>query len=277
MTFYKILLITIVALASYALFYGFLIEPRMVKIRKITIKLRSLPPSCRGLRIAFFSDLHAGFFYPPAHIEKVFNKLLATAPDLICIGGDFVEERTPITDEAFRRKLLEQLSRLKAPLGTYTVLGNHDTETHKNYFYVRDILEEAGIKLLQNEAVDIEGLCLIGLKESYHQTPDLDAATNCPGQKSTQGSTSRIIMMHQPDDIPDTATLSDGDLILSGHSHKGQITLFGLPLYTVQGGRKRIYGHYLLPSGAQQITSSGLGTVHIYARFSLLLKFYSLL
>jgi predicted MPP superfamily phosphohydrolase len=259
--------IVLIIVTGSALIYGFLIEPRQVKIKRYSIRLQGLPTAWQGRKIAFFSDLHAGIFYPPSHLVGVFDKLLDLEPDLICIGGDFIEERTRLKDTKFRRRLVEQLSRLRAAKGTYAVLGNHDAETKENLRYVRTLLADSKITLLSNEAVMLDGLCLIGLQESYHQRPDLAAATaDCHTQK-TMNTNARIILMHQPDDLPTPEATSNTDLILSGHSHRGQITLFGLPLYTVKGGRKRLYGHYFLPSGAQQITTSGLGTVHIYARF----------
>lgn len=250
-----------------ALIYGFLIEPRQVRIRHYSISLQGLPPAWQGRKIAFISDLHAGIFYPPAHLAGVFDKLLRLEPDLICIGGDFIEERTRLKDIEFRRRLAAQLSRLRAAADTYAVLGNHDAETEENLNYVRALLADSGITLLSNESVMLDGLCLIGLQESYHQRPDLAAATIHCGMQPTANTTARVILMHQPDDLPTPEATGTTDLILSGHAHRGQITLFGLPLYTVKGGRKRLYGHYILPGGAQQITTSGLGTVHIYARF----------
>jgi predicted MPP superfamily phosphohydrolase len=290
----------LIAFAIVCLLYGFLVEPFRLKQTDYKIKLAGLPEQWQGRKIAFFSDIHAGSFYTPSLFGNAVTKVMENRPDLILIGGDFIEERTNIKNERFRSDLSDQLARLKAPLGCFAVFGNHDAETAENISYVTELLKDAGISLLSNDAVTIDGVILAGLEESYHQKPDLQAAMQKLGieepgsddnsissvgenqagaqndsqdialeitEENNHQDLCRIIMVHQPDHLPTPEATSDTDLILSGHSHKGQITLFGLPIYTVDGGRERIYGHYDLPGGAQQITTSGLGTVHIYARF----------
>lgn len=265
----KNIFVSIIATAAgLALLYGFLIEPRRLKLIHYRIKLKDLPPFWQKKKIIFITDLHAGSFYPPSRIKKIVDKINEQQPDLILIGGDFVEEKTKIKDLAFKEEYIKVLSELKSAHGIFSVLGNHDTEAKENYAYVKSLLKEAKISLLENESINLSGFLIVGLKESYHQQPDLDAAMNKRlASLAKEEYTARIILIHQPDDLPQPDQTSASDLILSGHSHGGQITLFGLPLYTVRGGREKMRGLYTLTSKAQQITSSGLGMVHIYARF----------
>lgn len=302
---YSNLFIYIIAgIAALCILYGFLVEPRRLKLTRCELRLPGLPEKWQGRKIAFFSDIHAGTFYTPSLFAKAVTAVQEQKPDLILIGGDFVEERTNFKKESFRSHYAAELSRLSAPLGKFGIFGNHDTETSENKIYVHDLLKDAGVTLLANDAVNIDDMILIGLEESFHQKPDLQAAMqrindgdnhvrdskerdavqvsghcctlsehDMPNKHphktipDSKKNLNRIIMIHQPDDLPTPEATSERDLILSGHSHKGQITLFGQPLYTVEGGKERIYGYFRLHSGAQQITTAGLGMVHIYARF----------
>ncbi|HHU08178.1 MAG TPA: hypothetical protein GXZ59_07535, partial [Clostridiaceae bacterium] len=166
----------IVGIATALISYGFLIEPRRLKLIHYKINLTGLPEQWHGRRIVFLSDIHAGPFYPPSLFAKAVNAVQKQKPDIVLIGGDFVEERTNFKKDGFRSDYVAELSRLKAPLGSYAIYGNHDTEASENRVYVHDLLKDAGITLLANEAVNIDGIILVGLEESYHQKPNLQAA-----------------------------------------------------------------------------------------------------
>ena len=260
MWIYIIVGIALVIFCAYSLYRGFFIEPKQLRETEYAVSLEGYNAANSPKRLAFISDLHVGKHFTPAMLGKAVTRIMASSPDLILIGGDFVEEKTPLNDPDLKREYIEQLSRLKADFGVYAVLGNHDAEAAVNLDYVREILTASNISLLRNETVELGDLLLTGLDESFYGKPDISAV-------DSDKTRAQIILMHQPDPLPREKDMSPRQLVLSGHTHNGQVTLFGLAFHTVPDGREYVYGHYRLSDGAQVITSAGLGTVHIYARY----------
>lgn len=271
-----IFLLVLILVGLGILAWAFFVEPGTMTTTYYTVSHPDIPENWDGRTIAFFSDVHSGKSYDAGRLAQAIDAMLAADPDLVLFGGDLVDSETPLHDAVFAQSITDQLARLKTPLGVYAVIGNHDNRLRAELDLAKTMLANAGITLLVNQAVNLDGLWLGGLDESYFGRPDL-AATLAQGQ--TEGSSQvpepgsstvdglfRILLMHQPDYLGDDRT-SPIDLILSGHSHNGQITLFGYPLITVYQGRRYPYGQYDLGSNTRQmIVSRGLGTVGIHAR-----------
>ncbi|HEX5830030.1 MAG TPA: metallophosphoesterase [Gemmatimonadaceae bacterium] len=202
------------------------------------------------LRIGFASDFHAGSMTHPRMLEDA-RRLLATArPDILLFGGDFVvnhaEELEP---------LLPILAELRAPLGTWAVLGNHDLCTDDTY--VAERLRAVGVRVLVNEGVRLpaphDDLWLGGLDDPTRGAPDPRAALHGAGAR-------RLILMHSPDGL----RALDGhefDLALCGHVHGGQIVIGDRMLVPPEGELNRRYpfGVHVLPGGARLLVSRGVG------------------
>ena len=248
--------------------WAYFIEPRLLTSKSYEIKLPGLPEAWAGKKIAFFSDTHLGKSYTPAMLQRAADAINRAEPDLILFGGDLIDDKTPVNDE-FALAAAAALQSLEAPAGKYAVAGNHDNRLRAEYLYMARILEEGGFTILNNESVLIDDLWLAGLAESYFGSPDLDKAFSREGLLASNQlpvNPCRILLMHQPDyaaSLPADAF----QLALSGHSHKGQVTFFGKPIYTVHEGRDYPYGHYQLPGGRQLLVTSGLGTVGLPLRF----------
>ena len=219
------------------------------------IAIHGLPAAFDGLKILLLTDLHAGPFVSKAALERSWTRLCRAAPDLILVGGDIV---TTDLRELDPSRL--DLGSLDAPLGVYGVLGNHDHYTRDPATVLR-VLGESGIEMLHNSSVDIvrEGarLSLAGVDDMNAGQPDLDAALARACQPV-------ILLSHNPDLFLDAANRGV-DLMLSGHTHGGQIRIPGRGVMVRQSRFHLDEGLYRLGK-AQLVVSRGLGVTGVPLR-----------
>lgn len=230
------------------------LEPWWLTRRDVTVHLEALPRELDGLRIAQLSDFHRGTWVPAGLLRRGVEACQALNADLIALTGDFVS-----VHRLYAGSLIELLQGLRAPLGVYAVLGNHDIWVH-----ARKTLEEGfrriGIELLENRAVPVEHrtvrFWVVGIEDCIAGRPDLDQAL-----RNVPESDFRLLLAHEPD-FADEAARRGIPLQLSGHSHGGQFRLPGLgPIYLPPLGRKYPMGLYRLPGGTQVYTNVGLGVI----------------
>jgi predicted MPP superfamily phosphohydrolase len=198
-------------------------RPRMrdPQISHLEMPLPRLPKAFDGLRIAHLSDIHYGLFLSRESLLRVLDLTLAQDPDLICITGDFVTQSPVFIDP-----MADMLAGLRAPLGVYAVLGNHDFRAGADL--LTRSLRRRGIKVLRNQRRLLrhrgQAIRIAGVDDS-RQHPDVAAAC---------GSTERhftMLLAHNPMEL-NAAAACGVDLVLSGHTHGGQIRLgFAAPLY----------------------------------------------
>jgi predicted MPP superfamily phosphohydrolase len=194
-----------------------------VVVRRVPVELPRLPMALSGLRIAQITDLHIGLTLGRDWLEEVVDQVQALEPDLIAVTGDLVDGSL----ERLREEV-EPLTRLSAPLGVFFVTGNHEY-----YSGVREWLpeiERMGMRVLRNERVPIErggaGFDLAGVDDysagriEPDHGPDLDKAL-----AGRDPSREVVLLSHQPK-IADEAAASGVGLVLSGHTHGGQIFPF---------------------------------------------------
>lgn len=177
-------------------------------------------PGLDGLRIAFLTDLHAGSYLGAADLEELFAEVARREPDLVCFGGDLINSRPEELD------LLERPLRLLRPrLGCFTVPGNHDHRWTEDMGLWQEKLERWGVTVLNNHGRRVErngdSVWLCGVDDLSDGRPDMRRALW--GRRDDEVA---ILLAHQPDHFPEAA--SHGvDLTLSGHTHGGQMKLFG--------------------------------------------------
>ncbi len=253
------ILLSLILVLGLTAVYAFKIEPQLLAVRRLTVSSANLPENWHGRKIAFFSDVHIGPGYTPAMLAKAVAAMEQEEPDLVLFGGDLVDSDTPL-DSEFNDSVGAVLAELQAPFGKFAIPGNHDNRLRAELQAASNMLKTGGFTLLINEAREIDGIQLGGLDESYFGKPDLNKTFS--GLSADQF---RIVLMHQPDYLPSQSQTSL-DLILSGHSHRGQVTLFGRPIITVHQGSKYPYGLYKLTERCQLFVSGGLGTVAVNAR-----------
>lgn len=198
------------------------LEPRKVGLTEVRVGLPGLPKRSEGLRIAFLTDLHYGPDTPSSTIEKAVSLAQSVRPDVILVGGDYVQWS------------IEQLSgviqivkRLNAPFGVYGVLGNHDY--YRPDLLTERLLREADVHVLRNEGIDLQnGLFVCGIEDTWRGQFDSEAATgNLPKGAAI------VALSHNPAGI--NLFRDKGALVLSGHTHGGQIVLPGLAPHRAPG------------------------------------------
>ena len=244
-------------LSGYAVF----VEPCSITIAEYDIVSENLPDAFDGTRIALITDIHHGSFGTCNLLDKIVRMTQDQSPDLILYGGDYVRK-----SEAARDACFTKLSELDAPLGVYAVLGNHD---YWKLPLMRQAIHNAGIGLLENKTVWLEKGCerilLIGVKDLWHGKPSISGL-----HRDISKSAFTVLLSHNPDyyDVMSPNERNRIDLMLSGHTHGGQITLFGLyaPRKTAQA--KFTTGHVNPDAGRTHvIISNGIGTTGLPVRF----------
>lgn len=243
--------------------WGFGVEPGLLQERRLELK----DPRWQGppLSIAVASDLHVGA--PHAGLpmlERVVAGITAAKPDLVLLPGDFVIQGivggTPVEIEDIARVL----GRLKAPLGVYAALGNHDWWLDGPR--VRKALEGAGIAVLDNAAVPLPlsgtplWLAGIGDDTTDHANAHKTFAAIPAGAHS-------LAMMHDPANAPDLP--NHALLAFAGHTHGGQVRLplFGALIVPGRAPRTHAYG-WIPDVPVPTWVTSGVGTSILPVRFN---------
>jgi predicted MPP superfamily phosphohydrolase len=186
-----------------------------------------------GFKVGFIADLHANSFRQMEHAKRAAELVMAEKPDVILIGGDFVNHGDPAR-LAHVGQSLEPLRDAKVPV--LAVLGNHDYWA--GYFEkTLAAIESAPLKLLRNEAADVQGVTIAGIDDALN-------SMDRPGFiEEGRHSRSLIALFHEPDFVD--IVPAHVSLQLSGHSHGGQVCLpGGFALHTPLGARRYISGYY---------------------------------
>jgi hypothetical protein len=237
-------------------------------VKPLEITLENLPGHWRGRTIVQLSDLHLGHFHDPAAMERLADRVNDLHPDLVVITGDLFDGMPDGMPE-----FEAPLKRLRAPHGVFLVSGNH--EVYAGLRRCLDLASRAGIRVLFNEVVEVDGLYLMGV--AYPGIHDPSEIRNLdPILIAPSGRRPCILLFHTPTDIrrdgardhrtttywhPDTSfalTQKLGiALQLSGHTHRGQIFPFGFLTRWIYDGYDS--GLHRLGSFALY-TSSGVGT-----------------
>jgi len=253
--------------AAGVAFYAGEISRHELQIVYRTIALPRLPDPFAGWKMVQISDFHFREYTEAAFIEAVVRRVNEEAPDLVVLTGDFVSSK-PLPRH-FAAKMgyhcAELLSQIKCPL-RYAILGNHDALVGAHA--VTDALVTHGIPVLANSSVALERdrrrLWLAGTQDALEARPSLTAALPA-GRNPDQEPL--ILLAHEPD-YADHAIGRQIDLVLSGHTHGGQIRLpFLPPLFLPEMGTKYVQGLFRLGDGMQLYVNRGIGAVNLPFRF----------
>ena len=234
------------ALAALAAHRGWDV-PRLVTL---DVAVPALPPALIGLRIGHLSDLHVGALVPPAMVTRAVTLLQAAAPDLIAITGDLVD-----TQPADAVPAAQALAPLRAPLGVWACLGNHDHKAGAPIVQAALASQAPHIRLLTNRAarvaVGTAELWVAGLDSAAAEHADAPAAFRMvPAQAAC------LLLQHEPDAVD--ALPRRVMLTLAGHSHGGQVRLAGRPVLLPPLGRRYPGGLAQTPAGPLYV-SRGVG------------------
>ncbi len=210
----------VVGLGGWSLFEGL----RSVAVKRVLVPLAKLSRSLSGYTIVQMSDIHVGPTIGKAFVEQTVRKANAASPDLIVITGDLVEGSV-----AELGALCEPLRDLRAPDGVFFVTGNHEYYSGADEWIAH--LESLGIRVLRNERVALRdggagGIDLAGVDDWTaadilpHHGHDLPKAL-----AGRDESRALVLLAHQPKSVGEAAQRGV-DLVLSGHTHGGQLFPF---------------------------------------------------
>jgi predicted MPP superfamily phosphohydrolase len=235
------------------------------EITEITIPVHNLPAPFSGFTIALISDIHSSVFMLKEQMQEYAAVVNSLGADLIAVPGDFVNS---MLEEVY--PFAEAFSSLRAPSGVYGVLGNHDFYTHQVGAVAHQV-EQCGITLLRNRHIMLERggakIALIGIDDTSsfkYSIPYFNQA-----HYAIPEGTARVLLCHRPIFFDHAAT-RNVELMLSGHTHGGQVVFgrFGGETITPAGLASRYIAVLYTKGTAQMYVSRGVGTVGVPFRLN---------
>jgi uncharacterized protein len=231
--------------------HGYSFERYRLDVTHTTLAVPGWPEALAGLRVAFLTDFHRSATVPHALVDAAVRLALAEQPDLILLGGDYVTR----SDRRFVHAAADALAPLTAPHGVFGALGNHDDD--------RDMpaaLAERGIEVLRDARTRLtirgETVDLIGIRYWTRRMADVARAVRGAAPAS-------ILLAHTPSRLSEASALGV-PLMLSGHTHGGQVVLPGLGAVAAR--------HFPIVAGVGRrentvaFVSRGIGTVYVPVR-----------
>lgn len=229
-----------------AMWWGALINRFRIQIKEVTIDIAELPASFDGFKIAQFSDLHTGTFgSDTTFVAKLVDKINSLHPDAVMFTGDIVNRES---SEAV--PFATTLARLKAPMGRFAILGNHDygdymnwpsdSMKHINMQALYDFYSGTGMRLLLNETEWLhrgnDSIAVVGV-ENIGDPPFKTYGSLQDAYPTPSDDNVKILLTHNPQHWVDSIAGKPGmnfALSLSGHTHATQMELAGISPATLR-------------------------------------------
>ena len=210
--------------------YGYRVEPTWLEVNHATVAISGLPSAFCEFRIVQLSDFHCSRQVTPSYLREAVDIALAQDADLVVLTGDFVHRGFKYVE-----RVAETLGQLTAREGVFAVLGNHDFSVRNSLGFRRHrhlhravarALTAQGIQVLHNEGVELvrngQSMYLVGVEDLWSRTCDLERAF-----AGLSPAVPCVTLAHNPR----TVERLDGrrcDLMLSGHTHGGQVHVPGV-------------------------------------------------
>jgi predicted MPP superfamily phosphohydrolase len=233
--------------------YGYLYERHAVQVTREQVPVKQLPRALDGLTIGLLTDVHRSAWFSADDVQSATAALMAAQPDLIVLGGDYVTWG----DRQFVGPSAESLAPLTAPHGVFAILGNHDDDHD-----MPAALSARGIQVLKDARTRLsirgETLELAGIRFWTRRQNDI--------AKVIRGASGTVILLaHDPRRLTQAAALKI-PLILSGHTHGGQVVLPGVGAVAAQ--RFPVVAGRAIEGDSTIFVSRGLGTVWLPVRLN---------
>ncbi len=210
--------------------YGYRVEPTWLELNRLEVPVAGLPDAFVGFKIVQLSDFHCSRQVTPGYLGEAVELAQSQGADLVVLTGDFVHKGYKYVEHVAR-----VLGRLTAPFGVYAVLGNHDFSVRnalgfRRYRHlhraVADSLTAQGIRVLRNQTVLLERgpdrLYLTGIEDLWSRVCDPERAL-----AGLSPTIPRVVLAHNPRTV-EHLNGHRCDLMLSGHTHGGQVHLPGV-------------------------------------------------
>ena len=223
---------------------------KQIEYKEITFTSPKIPKELDGYVVAFVTDTHQ---LPGDHLQEVVKNISQRQVDLLLLGGDF-----PNGDAVYRS--MEILGKVETVDGIYGVEGNHD-----DYKELFDAMKKNGMHPLNNEGVEIHGgFYLAGVEDLWNRSPDVQTAIY-----KARPEEMVLLLCHNPDVVM-KQNVRGVDLMLSGHTHGGQLTFFGVLAPALAWtkditdyGQKFQSGWVDGPDGVKVFVSNGTGQIKV--------------
>jgi len=233
--------------------YGYLFERHELSVTRADLPVAGLPPALAGLRVGFLTDVHRSFWVSDRDVSSAVARLMSEHPDLIVLGGDYVTWG----DRRYVQQSADALGPLSAPHGVFGILGNHDDDHD-----MPAALAGRGVQMLKDARtrLTIRGvpIDLVGIRFWTKRGNDIAAIA--------RGANGFVILLaHDPRRLVEAAALKI-PLVLSGHTHGGQVVL---PVAGAIAAQKfPIVAGIGRRGSTTMFVSRGLGTVYVPVRIN---------
>ena len=242
-----------------------LLEARLIQTERVTLQSDDLPAEANNLRIVYLSDIHYGFWFSDADVGRLVSRINSLRPDLVLLGGDYGTDNESAV--GFFNSLRKQ-GTLHSRYGVFGVVGDMDRgKSSADLTRLTESMTNAGVTALVNKVAAVN----IAANRIYIAGVD-DYIAGEPNLKSVAGSVSArdyvIFLSHNPTVIPDAQLASDSsgslgwfDLGLFGHTHGGQMKIFGSMLDIAEDVPDRYRSGWLKENRVDLLISRGVGTL----------------
>ena len=248
------------ALVGGAVAYSTFIEPYWLDVTRVELPIANLPARFVGMRVAQLSDMHTNAYTTAEDLARAVAIINGLHPDIVVLTGDFVDFDAKYADDA-----TVPFTKLQAPEGVFSVLGNHDYYTG-DITRIRWALRRQDLGLLVNQHTVLrrgaDTLTIIGLDDPKHdgRTRGLSTASIDPAAalRGVASDSPRLMLLHNPILVPHLMQQYQLDVILCGHTHGGQ---FRVPIVTDEFVKRTEYfvkGRYDL-GGTHVYVNRGFG------------------
>lgn len=261
--FMALLIFVIIGLLLWARY----ISTKGLEVREYAVENTKIGTSFNGFKIVQLSDLHYGRTVDDEKLAIIVEKINQLKPDLVVFTGDLIDKDITVTEKKLEI-IKTYLSKIDASITKYAVKGNHD---YSNKLY-ENIMTESGFKILDNESDLIyykanTPIIISGFSSSIKSIPDYENIfVDLNLTEEELSSYYKILLVHEPDQLLD---LKDKgfDLVLSGHSHNGQIRVPFIGTVIKTEGAKTYYDSYYKVDDTDLYISGGVGCSTLNLRF----------
>jgi predicted MPP superfamily phosphohydrolase len=241
--------------------YGYRVEPTWLELNHLEVPVRGLPAEFAGFRIAQLTDFHCSRKVTATYLGEAMALAQAQRPDLIVLTGDFIHHGFKYVE-----RIAEVVGELSAPFGVYAVLGNHDFSVRNAlgirrfrhlHQVVADALAARGVRVLRNETVCLDRgfarLYLTGVDDLWSRVCDVPGAF-----EGLHPAVPRVVLAHNPQTI-ERLDSERCDLMLSGHTHGGQINWPGVGRPVLSKRARRFAAGLYRYNGTYLYVNKGIG------------------